>query len=76
MMDIKFLKYENEHKNQEMMKNLDKERQLQNKKAKVLNNLEERKMDDYRQDFEKVVDEIKYTENVDKAEFKDMRDKY
>jgi len=50
MMDIKFLKYENEQKNQDAMKTIDRERLLQNKKAKVLNSLEERKMDDYKED--------------------------
>jgi len=49
-MDIKFLKYENDLKNQELMKNIDKERSLQNKKAKVLNTLGERKLEEYKQD--------------------------
>lgn len=50
IMDIKFLKRENDKKNEQLMKNIDKERILQNKKAKVLNVLEERKLDDYKQD--------------------------
>lgn len=45
-MDIKLIKYEKDKNNTVTMRNIDREKVLQNKKAKVLNMLEERKVED------------------------------
>jgi len=74
MMDIKFLNYDNKQKNFDSMKNIEKERKLQSRKAKVLNEIEEKQMEAYNNDYEKVVENIKLTENIDKDEYKNMKE--
>lgn len=73
-MDIKAIKYEQEQVKQENIRKAEYERSLQNHKANILNSLEERQAEDQRREFEKVVEEIKYTENVDAAEVKKTND--
>lgn len=73
-MDIKAIKYEQEQVKQENIRKAEYERSLQNHKANILNSLEERQAEDQRREFEKVVEEIKYTENVDANEVKKTND--
>lgn len=58
-MDIKAIKYEQEQVKQDNIRKAEYERALQNQKAQILNSLEERQAEDYRREFEKVVEEIK-----------------